>query len=108
MLTSYAETCVQSHTTDKLCPILFNTQVVQEVKDGCVCDSCGWPVCNQECAAGPNHQIECKVRVRHMYAKTKTKIKTKTKTKTYADKDKNSDRSVPRGLTIRLSAKNKE
>ena len=75
-----------SHDRDKLCPILFNTQVVQEVKDGCVCDSCGWPVCNQECAAGPNHQIECKVRVRHVQRQrqrqkqrlmpTKTKIVT--------------------------------
>jgi len=36
-------------------------ECLKEVKDGCVCDSCGWPVCNQECAAGPNHQIECKV-----------------------------------------------
>ena len=33
----------------------------QELEEGVVCSDCGWPICNEECAAGPNHQIECKV-----------------------------------------------
>ena len=36
----------------------------QEVEEGVVCSDCGWPICNEECAAGPNHQIECKVGLR--------------------------------------------
>ena len=36
--------------------------LLQELEEGVVCSDCGWPVCNAECSAGPNHQIECKVK----------------------------------------------
>jgi len=36
-------------------------ECLKELEEGVVCSDCGWPVCNAECSAGPNHQIECKV-----------------------------------------------
>ena len=41
----------------------YHGSLLQELEEGVVCSDCGWPVCNEECAAGPNHQIECKVGV---------------------------------------------
>merc|ERR1739844_462495 len=36
-------------------------ECLKELEEGVVCSECGWPGCNAECSAGPNHQIECKV-----------------------------------------------
>ena len=34
-------------------------ECLKEVEDGTTCSKCGWPVCNETCASGPNHSIEC-------------------------------------------------